>query len=263
MADPPEFQRIQEEFCAHLRDPRRHACPEGIEDRRMAIYRDLFFNNIHGLVKRSFPITAQVLGPGPLRELVYTFYSRHGCHTPYFHKIGQEFVDFLSHKPSPASGLPLFLAELAHFEWADVRIRLSEAPSPCALEQIDSTGDLLDHPLLLSPHAELHAYVYPVHRIGRDFQPQSKPDTPTFLFAFRNPAGKTRFMELNPATARLIALLKDQPEISARSQLGKVAAELGWDDSAGVVEGGRQVLERLRKRGAILGVRADLACPGS
>ena len=29
----PEFQRIQRRFAAHLRDPERHAAPEGIEER--------------------------------------------------------------------------------------------------------------------------------------------------------------------------------------------------------------------------------------
>jgi hypothetical protein len=45
VADLPEFQRKQYEFAAHIRDPEKNAAPPGIEDRRLAIYRDLFFNN--------------------------------------------------------------------------------------------------------------------------------------------------------------------------------------------------------------------------
>ena len=102
-------------------------------------------------------------------------------------------------------------------------IRLNGDASSQDSGHINPEGDLLDCPLVLSPTSELCVYAYPVHRIKPDFQPQQKPETPTFLFAFRSPAGKARFMELNPATARLLALLKDQPDIPARSQLDRIA----------------------------------------
>ena len=219
----------------------------------MAVYRDLFFKNIQGFVERSFPQTAKLLGPDALRELSYAFFSQHGCRTPYFHKIGQEFVDYLSREHVSEPGVPPFLAELAHYEWLDVKIRLSDETSPHKPEQIDPDGDLLERPVVLSPASELCTYAYPVHRINPNFQPQQKPEIPTFLFVFRNPAGKVRFMELNPVTARLLALLKDQPGAPARPHLERIAAELGRDTPEAVVDGGRRILERLRKRGAVLG----------
>ncbi len=254
MAARPDFQRVQEEFCAHLRDPRHNPRPEDVEERRMAVYRDLFFKNIQGFVERSFPMTARLLGPDALHELSYAFFSQHGCRTPYFHKIGQEFVDYLSREHVGEPDVPPFLAELAHHEWTDVRVRISAEAVPHDPDRIDPDGDLLEHPVVLSPGSELCIYAYPVHRIDPDHQPQQKPESPTFLFAFRDSAEKVRFMELNPVTARLIALLKDQPDIPARSQLDRIAAELGRDSPEAVVDGGRQVLERLRERGAILGV---------
>ena len=42
------FIEIQNEFMAHIREPKKNKKPSGIEDRRMSIYRDLFFNNIEG-----------------------------------------------------------------------------------------------------------------------------------------------------------------------------------------------------------------------
>ena len=220
----------------------------------MAVYRDLFFRNIQGFIEHSFPLTTSVLGPDALHELSYAFFSRHGCRTPYFHKIGQEFVDYLSREHVGEPDVPPFLAELAHYEWTDVRVRLSTESVPHDPDRIAPGGDLLEHPVILSPGSELCVYAYPAHRINRNHQPQQKPEIPTFLFVFRNSAGKVRFMELNPVTARLIALLKDQPDIPARSQLDRIAAELGRDSPDPVVDGGRQILERLRERGAILGV---------
>lgn len=254
MAARLDFQRVQEEFCAHLRDPRQTPRPKDVEERRMAVYRDLFFKNIQGFVERSFPLTAKLLGPGALRELSYAFFSQHGCRTPYFHKIGQEFVDYLSREHVCEPDVPPFLAELAHYEWIDVKIRLSDETPPHDPQRIDADGDLLDYPVALSPASELCVYAYPVHRINPDFQPQQKPETPTFLFVFRNPAGKARFMELNPVAARLVALLKDQPAAPARAHLERIAAELGRETPEAVVEGGLEILERLRTRGAVLGV---------
>lgn len=254
MAARPDFQRVQEEFCAHLRDPRRNPRPKDVEERRMAVYRDLFFKNIQGFVGRSFPMTAKLLEPDALRELSYAFFSRHGCRTPYFHEIGREFVDYLSREHVSEPEVPPFLAELAHYEWIDVKIRFSDETTPHDPQRIDPDGDLLDDPVVLCPASELCIYAYPVHRINPDFQPRQKPETPTFLFVFRNPAGKARFMELNPVTARLIALLKDQPATPARSHLERIAGELGRDTPEAVVDGGLEILERLRKRGAVLGV---------
>lgn len=250
----PDFQRVQEEFCAYLRDPRHNPRPKDVEERRMAVYRDLFFKNIQGFVERSFPMTTKLLGPDALRELSYAFFSQHGCRTPYFHKIGQEFVDYLSREHVSEPDLPPFLAELAHYEWIDVKVRFSDETTPHDPERIDPDGDLLDYPVVLSPASELCVYAYPVHRINPDFQPQQKPEIPTFLFVFRNPAGKAQFMELSPVAARLIALLKDQPVTPARSHLERIAAELERDTSEAVVDGGLQILERLRERGAVLGV---------
>ena len=222
----------------------------------MAVYRELFFKNIQGFIERSFPVTARLLEPDTLHELSYAFFSRHGCRTPYFHKIGQEFVDYLAREHACGPDVPPFLAELAHYEWTEVRIRLNDEVVSHDPDCIDPDGNLLQHPVILSPASELCVYTYPVHHINRDHQPQQKPETPTFLFAFRDLAGKAKFMELNPVTARLIALLKDQPDIPARSQLDRIAAELGRDNPEAVVDGGRQILERLRERGAILGVLA-------
>ncbi len=52
----PEFQQKQYAFAAHIRDPENNPAPDGVEDRRMAIYRELFFNNLHNLLGSTFPV---------------------------------------------------------------------------------------------------------------------------------------------------------------------------------------------------------------
>ena len=43
---PDRLQSQLNSFAAHIRDPENQAGPAGVEDRRMDIYRQLFFNNI-------------------------------------------------------------------------------------------------------------------------------------------------------------------------------------------------------------------------
>ena len=63
MSDALREQQLA--FAAHLRDPANNAAPDGIEDRRMAIYRDLFFNSIQGLLAANFPVIRKTLGDTP------------------------------------------------------------------------------------------------------------------------------------------------------------------------------------------------------
>ena len=62
MADMPDFQRKQYEFAAHIRDPDRVPAPKGIEDRRMGVYRHLFFNNLRNLLGGMFRYSRMGLG---------------------------------------------------------------------------------------------------------------------------------------------------------------------------------------------------------
>lgn len=252
----PDFQRIQEAFCAHLRDPDRHPAPPGIEDRRMDIYRGLFFRNIDGLICDVFPKLAELISDEARQRLARTFYAKHACRTPYFHQIGQEFVAFMATEYIPEADLPAFLPDLVDYEWTDIRIRQSTEDPTAAPVPIDPDGDLLECPAVLAPTAELRIYKWPVHRIGPDFQPDEAPPTPTFLLAFLDPVRQTRFVELSPMSARLIALMQDQPSVPARSHLESIAAELGLPDCSEALAGGGEILARLRRRGAVLGTCA-------
>src|SRR6187401_1863361 len=61
-AMPDALHATQFAFAAHLRDPARHPAPDDIEDRRMAIYRDLVFNGLEALLASNFPVIRGTLG---------------------------------------------------------------------------------------------------------------------------------------------------------------------------------------------------------
>lgn len=244
------FQRLQLAFAAHLRDPAGQPPPPDLEPRRVAVYRELFFRNVEGLLAGSFPVLRQILPPDHWRALVRDFYARHQCRSPQFWRIAGEFVDFLEQERGEVAGDPPFLRELAHYEWVELALDLSAAEADPALA--DPNGDLLQGVPVLSPLAWPLVYEWPVHRLGPDHQPAAPPATPTCLVVYRDRSDTVRFMEINPVTARLLALVASAPA-SGRALLERVAAELAHPAPAQVVAEGREILERLRRRDILLG----------
>ncbi|NNG12205.1 MAG: DUF2063 domain-containing protein, partial [Halobacteria archaeon] len=57
----PDFIRRQYEFAAHIRDPKHQPAPADVEDRRMGIYRELFYNNVEGFIAGTFPVLRRIL----------------------------------------------------------------------------------------------------------------------------------------------------------------------------------------------------------
>jgi hypothetical protein len=113
----------------------------------------------------------------------------------------------------------------------------------------DPAGDLLSGKPLLNPVLANLRYDWPVHRIA----PRRKlAPAETFLLVYRDAEDTVRFDEINAFTARLLALLEDGSR-TGRAALEALAAESRHPDPALIVCAGRDLLEDLRRRGAILG----------
>lgn len=244
-----DFIERQLAFAAHLRDPARVPPPAGIEPRRMQIYRDLFINNVAGLLAGTFPVAKRILGDDGWAALVRRFYASHKAHTPYFLELPREFVEWLG--AGAGGDVPPFLAELAHYEWIELALSVSEVEPPVA--GIDATGDLLAGRPVLSPLAWPLAYRWPVQRLSVDFRPTEAPATPTFIVVHRQSDGQVAFLEIDAPTARLLELMDSDVDQSGREMLAAVAAEVGAGDAQAFVERGRTMLEQLRTRGIVLG----------
>lgn len=247
----PEFQRIQRRFAAHLRDPERHAAPEGIEERRLAIYRNLFFNNINGFLEKGFPVLRALYAETDWRRLVRAFFDGHACASPYFLDIPEEFVGFLADEYAPGEADPPFLTELAHYEWMEVVLETSRETRPTG--QIRPDGDLLRGVPCLSPLHVTLRYQWPVHRIGPDYRPQAPPEEPVWLLVYRDAEERVAFMEINAVTARLLALIAAHPSLSGERVLALLAEEMAHPDPDAVRGFGADLLAGLRQRGLILG----------
>ena len=228
-----------------LRDPTTHCAPEGMDPRRLKIYQDLVYNNIEGFISNGFPILHSLYHEHEWHRLVQQFINVHRCHTPYFLEISQEFLRFLTDLYHPQESDPPFISELAHYEWVELALDVSE-------ESLDGLAELAD-PLLeipcLSPLAWLLSYQFPVHKIGRSFQP-TEAGEPTFLVVYRNREDAVRFMALNPATARLLELLRDNTSATGTELLARLAQELDMSEDA--VKGfGSELLSQLNEQSII------------
>ena len=235
-------------LAAHVRDPAAHDAPPGIEDRRLQVYRDLVFNNIEGLLAGGFPVIRKTLGEADWRALVRRFLSRHESRTPLFPALGLELVAFLQAQPDPA--LP-WLAELAHYEWAEVGLQLSDATLPAH----DPEGDLLDGVPLLSPLAWPLAYRWPVARIGPGFAAVAPPAESTLLLLRREDDGRIRFSALSPLLFRLLALVGANDAATGRALLAQLADYAGQPDPDAFILEAMPMLARLRQERVLLGTR--------
>ena len=79
--------------------------------------------------------------------------------TPLFPEIAREFVDFLQARAGQSDCDPPFLAELAHYEWVELALQISEATvDDLGREPLGDPGSspgqaLLDGVPVLSPLA--------------------------------------------------------------------------------------------------------------
>ena len=55
-AVPATLRAQQDALAAHLRDPAGAPAPVGLDERRLAVYRALLFNNIAGLLAANVPV---------------------------------------------------------------------------------------------------------------------------------------------------------------------------------------------------------------
>lgn len=246
-----DFQQLQRHFAAHLRNPQRHPAPEGIEERRLEIYRNLFFNNVNGFIRQGFPVLCSLLEEARWLRLVRSFFDRHACQTPYFLEIPQEFVSFLASGEGAEPQDPPFMLELAHYEWMELVLDASTETFPQA--GVHPEGDLLRAIPQLSPLHVVLSYHYPVHKICRDFQPQEPLAQPVWLLVYRDRDERVRFMEINAATGRLLQLIAEHPQHTGRDVVAMLAAELKFSDLPQLENFSREILQQMRERDILIG----------
>lgn len=258
MAERPDFQQWQYAFAAHIRDPQHAPRPADVEERRMGVYRELFYNNLDGFLADTLPVLHSLLGATHWQALIRDFMVKHRAHSPYFLDIPREFLSYLEHERGAHTEDPPFLRELAHYEWVELALSvLDAAVNPDGIAPfIDQDGDLLSGHPLLSPLAWPLQYRFPVQRIRSDYRPSEPPAEPTHLLVYRDAEDTVRFLELNPVSARLVGLLAEHADewtYTGRQALETICRELHHPQPEHVIAHGLDLLRDWRARGIILG----------
>lgn len=196
-----DFQQQQLAFIRRIKDPSA-PLPAGIRPERMAVYEELFFNNVQNFVSSAFPVLRSLLPDSQWQALCRQFFREAQLHSPYFLDISKAFLHWL---PEVAPQLPGFALQLAEYEWLELALATDLAVSPCVWT-FDADGSLA-----VSPLVRLCCYQYPVQQISRDFQPIKPAEHPVFLLLYRDEADQVRFLELNAWSAALLQLISAEP----------------------------------------------------
>lgn len=254
---PERLQDLQMAFAGHLRDPDTVAPPGDVEDRRMAIYRRLFFNNMRALISSAYPVLKSLYSDEDWTQLVREFFVEHRSRSPLFPEVPREFLRYIEEQRGSREGDPPFMVELAHYQWVSVALNIEATE----LEDIeaDPAGDLLDESPVLSPLAWPVSYRYPVHEICREFQPEAPPEEATHLLVYRRRDDKVRFMKINAVSRVLLDHMQACNEAderpSGRAMLRTVAQDIGYSDPGTLVSAGQGLLQDWLERDIVLGTQ--------
>jgi hypothetical protein len=239
-----DFKAKQHEFAAYIKDPKNNPPPADVQLQRMAMYRELFFNNIDSFLSANFPVLRAILNDRQWFELAQDFFAKHDNQTPYFSEIPEEFLDYLQNERDNSADFP-FLLELAHYEWVEMALSIAKETVVANQEIVD---DQLYQRIRLSPLAWPLVYQYPVQKISPDFLPVTAPEQPTFLIVYRNLADEVNFMEITPLTYRLLEIIQEQEEVLAADVLKQVAEELNHPNPEMIMAGGLEILKGLAEK---------------
>lgn len=203
------FKQLQLDFAEAIRHG--DAQIRGIEQRRLAIYQELFFNNVLDFVSNGFPVLKSLYNKETWSRLVRQFFTEHTCTSAHFVDIPAEFLQFLTEQYQIKQSDPIFIKELAHYEWIELEVTV-QAQMPDNLCVLRS-GEIATEKFELSPLVRVVSYPYPVHQISEKFRPTS-PSEPVYLLVYRNLNFEVKFIEVNAVVAFMLDLLAKQIENS-------------------------------------------------
>lgn len=237
-----DFQRYQIAFTAHIRNPAANKKPAKVNDARMAVYREIVFNNIFGAVSACFPVCKSMLGTRAWKALVRQFFANYQATTPIFREIPQQFLHFIDKKVD----LPIYFQSLAHYEWVELAVGAQATEAI----KMSKKADLLNEKPILAPAHQLLTYDYAVQTISKRNRP--KAIAQTHLFVFRNAENLVKFIELNPTTFQLLGLIQKNG-MTGKQALVRLAEDMNYPDKDAMIQFGTAILAALAHQQAIIG----------
>ena len=196
---------LQKNFAAHIRSPDTVAKPSAIDDERMQVYRDLFFNSVKSFLNEAFPQLKKLMGDKWV-HLQRSFYRDYFAQSPYFHRISSEFLNYLQ----TATPIEPSLIALAEYEQAlfDVEVLQIEAAQLIRVNLTPQT------PLTLKAGVSLKVFEYDVAQMitaekWHDVLSE-KVELPQFYAFYKSTKGKVQALVLAPMTMALLELFQNE-----------------------------------------------------
>lgn len=234
------FQQTQLAFIEHLKNPEANEFNHGIEDRRMKVYRELFFNNVVGFLSSGFPVLESLYSEQAWLALARRFFSEHECRSPYFVDISKEFVEYLSNEYRPNENDPPFLSELAHYEWLELAMSIKKTSEEVRFWD----GQSEVNRIRFSELATLVSYQFPVHQIRPDFQPQ-EPGEPVYIVVYRDNNDSVNFTLVNAVTAHLLNIVQQSSVIDVENVIARMREALPQLPEQQVEQGSKDTIRQL------------------
>jgi uncharacterized protein len=242
-----QFQQLQQDFIAHIKDPQR-PLPAGIDARRMAVYSELFFNNVQGFVASAFPVLKSLYRESDWLTLVRQFFIQFQCTSPYFLHIAEHFLHYLQQDYQQKAADPVFMLELAHYEWAELYLatkQLEQAEFALMPDQVANAE------LRLTELAMVLAYPYAVHQISVDYQPIEAAEVQCYLL-YRNSDDDVKFVLINQLTAALLQTLQQSPGATLVTLVQQLLPLLPQFSAAQLTNGATVLLQDFAAKGVLV-----------
>jgi uncharacterized protein len=256
----PDFLTYQRQFTDYLRYPlQNEAMPPDLPP-QIGIYARLLFNKIEGSLNACFPIFRQLLDQADWHSLIRSFIKDHSCKSPLYREIPDEFIAYLINE-QPTLSIPDFMKNLAHFEWMELVLEATESDPVKA--RFSRNDNLMTEIPVVNPVLYQLRYAYPVHKIKpsntswRDWKNWRNrlhriKEEPVCLVGLRDKHYTVHFIEVSPATARLIELLQDAILTGEQASL-QLAIEMHVADRDPFMNYCRNILDNLKQEQIIVG----------
>lgn len=209
------FLQVQQHFTGWLRHPEATAAPAGIEPRRLAIYRELLFNNVMTFVEGTFPIALALLPESLAQRLKSGFFADFECHSPFFYDISLQFREYVDSLDWPELTQYPWLPELLHFEWMELAADIAEDPNPSADAGTSLAADGFpggpDQILRLAAPVWPLAYQWRVHAWHRGTDAAGLQPAPVCLLVCRDREEQVQTVEVEPLAAWLVEIIQGEP----------------------------------------------------
>lgn len=230
-------------FIQHIKNPKANPFDGAIEDRRLKIYRELFFNNILGFLSSGFPVLESLYCEQQWKMLARKFFIEHECRSPYFIDISKEFVEYLSSEYQLSELDPVFMRELAHYEWLELDVSVRKSSQIAKVWDGNSPITQVQ----MSDLASLVSYQFPVHRISANFKPLQTSEI-VYLVVYRDATDEVNFTLVNTVSAHLLNTIIEQNVVSIDTLTKMMVEAMPQLDETQISESLQQVLRQLLKQ---------------